>query len=206
MATQPRDIDSPIGSAVNSTRWTLPKYGPSQPNSRSQLFRFCTSHVAVKSDRVGAWQARSLQHKTTGRAGDQQPASQPARLRRDGRTSSLAGPHSPCPLYPSPIYIQVVYMASSLSHTRTTPTSHLFKSHVTCTGSYHSTKLVAAGAVVPLQFSHRPQIRFFQCLTCPKLLRFVRPPAQQTDDETSPHWHRTVGCSGAPSEASEAAE
>lgn len=71
--------------------------------------------------------------------------------------------------------------------------------HVTCTGScYYSTKLVAAGAVAPLQISHRPQIRFSQCLTCPQLLRFVRPPAQQTDDETSPHWHRTVVCSGAP--------
>lgn len=182
----------------------LPDHGPSQPNSKLQLFVFARYRVACKPDRVEACQARSLQHTTTRRVGDQQPASEPDR-RTDGRTDIQPGRDL------SPVFLvsRAPYNGlNSYSHPHPHP-HHYYKviNHVTCTGScYYSTKLVAAGAVAPLQISHRPQIRFFQCLTCPQLLRFVRPPAQQTDDETSPHWHRTVVCSGAPSEASGAAE
>lgn len=151
----------------------------------------------VESDRVGACQARSVQYKT-GYTSRERPTAQPANhpaSQADGRAGghpAWQGPHHPRPCVPGSRT-----WPHSYSHPPT-PTPRLIN-HVTCTGSYYSTKLVAAGAVVPLQISHRPQIRFFQCLTCPQLLRFARPPAQQTDDETSPHWHRTVGCcSGAP--------
>lgn len=156
---------------------------------------FSWSRVACcpQSSRIVSRLAKtgSLRYRTTRRVSDQQPASQPARL-TDGRTDIQPGrASSAVSCVPSPAH----GLTHTRSHTHTTP---MLINHVTCTGSYYSTRLVAAGAVVPLQISHRPQIRFFQCLTCPQLLRFVRPPAQQTHDETSPHWHRTVDCSGAP--------
>ena len=46
----------------------------------------------------------------------------------------------------------------------------------------YSANLVITGAVVPLQISHRPQIRFFQCLTCPPSCSdlFAHRPNKQT--------------------------
>lgn len=153
---------------------------------------------------VGACQARSLHYKTTRRVSDQkpaQPASQPD-WRTDRRTSSLAGLHPPCPVPPSSVfYMDSVALAPAHTHTTPNkPTLHaqfliitvpsLLPPEQWCRSKFHTGHRSVSSSV-----SHAP-----------KLLRFVRPPAQQTDDETSPHWHRTVDCSGAPSEASGAAE
>lgn len=82
MATQPRDIDSPISVLLSiPARWTLPDYGPSQPNSRFQLFRFRRSRVACRPSRVGSCRGLpstepTVQDHTFAQATNRQPASQ----------------------------------------------------------------------------------------------------------------------------------
>jgi len=66
------------------------------------------------------------------------------------------------------------------THTQTTLHAQVL---IQCQPCYHRSSGAAPNftpATDPfLPVSHMP----------PQLLRFVRPPAQQTDDETSPHWH-----------------
>lgn len=206
ITTKPRDIDKPhrFCFQFNAVEFVVQNCGPGQPNSRFELFRFRAipggALPPVESDCVEACQARSLHYQTTRRVSDQQPA-QPARL-ADGQTDIQPGRAS-SPVSCAPVFrTWPASLALAPAHTHTTPNKPRYM-HSFLLLQYQACCRRSSGAAPNFTPATDP---FLPVSHMPQLLRFVRPSAQQTDDETSPHWHRTVDCSGAPSEASGAAE